>query len=97
MTCGPRPPCWTAGCSEAEGRITAGRLYASRVAVRLFDEDEGVFNRGAVACSFVRRFTFLAAGCPENEGAHNCGAVARSLCGGSPSSRFGSVNLTHGA
>jgi hypothetical protein len=45
----------------------------------------------------MRRFTFLTAGCPENEGAHNCGAVARSLRGGSPSSRFGSVSLTRGA
>jgi hypothetical protein len=27
----------------------------------------------------VRRFAFLTAGCSENEGAHNCGAVARSL------------------
>jgi hypothetical protein len=62
-----------------------------------FDEDEGAFNRGAVACSFMRRFTFLTAGCPENEGAHNCGAVARSLHGGSPSSRFGSVSVTRGA
>jgi hypothetical protein len=42
-----------------------------------FSEDEGAFNRGAVACSFVRRFTFLTVGCPENEGAHNCGAVVR--------------------
>jgi hypothetical protein len=86
---------------KLRGRITAGRLYASRVAVRLFDagfsEDEGAFNRGAVACSFMQRFTFLTAGCPENEGVHNCGAVARSLRGGSLSPRFGSVNLTRGA
>jgi hypothetical protein len=27
----------------------------------------------------VRLFAFLTAGCPENEGAHNCGAVARSF------------------
>jgi hypothetical protein len=33
----------------------------------------------------VRRFAFLTAGCPKNEGAHNCGAVARS---------FGSVCIT---
>jgi hypothetical protein len=26
----------------------------------------------------VRRFAFLTAGCSENEGAHNCGAIARS-------------------
>jgi hypothetical protein len=45
----------------------------------------------------VRRFAFLAAGCSENEGAHNCGAVARPLCGGSPSSCFGSVCMTCGA
>jgi hypothetical protein len=24
-----------------------------------FDEDEGAYNRGAVACSFMQRFTFL--------------------------------------
>jgi hypothetical protein len=29
----------------------------------------------------VRRFAFLTAGCPENGGAHNCGAVARSFFG----------------
>jgi hypothetical protein len=34
----------------------------------------------------VRQFAFLTAGCPKNEGAHNCGAVARSL--------FGSVCIT---
>jgi hypothetical protein len=37
----------------------------------------------------VRRFAFQTAGCPENEGAHNCGAVSRSL--------FGSVCVTCGA
>jgi hypothetical protein len=37
----------------------------------------------------VRRFAFQTAGCPENEGAHNCGAVARSF--------FGSVCMTCGA
>jgi hypothetical protein len=37
----------------------------------------------------VRRFAFQTAGCPENEGAHNCGAVARSF--------FGSVCVTCGA
>jgi hypothetical protein len=62
-----------------------------------FGEDEGAFNRGAVACSFMQRFTFLTAGCPENEGVHNCGAVARSLRGGSLSLCFGSVSQTRGA
>jgi hypothetical protein len=37
----------------------------------------------------VRRFAFLTAGCPEIEGAHNCGAVARFF--------FGSVCMTCGA
>jgi hypothetical protein len=37
----------------------------------------------------VRRFAFLSAGCPENGGAHNCGAVARSF--------LGSVCMTCGA
>jgi hypothetical protein len=37
----------------------------------------------------VRRFAFLTAGCPENEGACNRGAVARSF--------FGSVCMTCGA
>jgi hypothetical protein len=45
----------------------------------------------------VRRFTFLTAGCSENEGAHNRGAVARSLCGGLSSSCFESVCMTCGA
>jgi hypothetical protein len=45
----------------------------------------------------VRRFAFLTAGCFENEGAHNRRAVARSLCGGSPSPCFGSVCTTCGA
>jgi hypothetical protein len=45
----------------------------------------------------VWRFAFLTAGCSANEGAHNCGAVALSLCGGSPSSCFGSVCMTCGA
>jgi hypothetical protein len=44
----------------------------------------------------MRWFTFLVAGCPENEGAHRCGAVARSLRGGLPSSRLGSVSQTRG-
>jgi hypothetical protein len=35
------------------------------------------------------RFAFLSASCPENGGAHNCGAVARSF--------FGSVCMTCGA
>jgi hypothetical protein len=37
----------------------------------------------------VRRFAFLTAGCPKNEGARNRGAVARSF--------FGSVCMTCGA
>jgi hypothetical protein len=37
----------------------------------------------------VRRFAFLTAGFSENEGAHNCGAIARSF--------FGSVCMTCGA
>lgn len=45
----------------------------------------------------VRRFTFLTAGCSENEGAHNCGTVARSLGGVPPSSCSGSVCMTCGA
>jgi hypothetical protein len=45
----------------------------------------------------VQRFAFLTAGCSENEGAHNHGAVVCSLCGGSPSSFFGSVSMTCGA
>jgi hypothetical protein len=45
----------------------------------------------------MRWFTFLTAGCPENEGVHNCRAVACSLRGGSPSLRFGSASLTRGA
>jgi hypothetical protein len=45
----------------------------------------------------VRRFAFLTAGSSENEGAHNCGAVARSLCGVLPSSCFRSVCMTCGA
>jgi hypothetical protein len=39
----------------------------------------------------------MTTGCPENEEAHNRGAVARSLCGGSPSSFFESVCMTCGA
>jgi hypothetical protein len=45
----------------------------------------------------VQQFAFLTAGCSENEGVHNRGAVVRSLCGGSPSSFFGSVSMTCGA
>jgi hypothetical protein len=45
----------------------------------------------------VQRFAFLTTGCSENEGAHNRGAVVRSLCGGSPSSFFRSVSMTCGA
>jgi hypothetical protein len=26
MTCGPGPPCWTAGCSEAEGAHNGGAV-----------------------------------------------------------------------
>jgi hypothetical protein len=26
MTCGPGPPCWTAGCSEAEGAHNRGAV-----------------------------------------------------------------------
>jgi hypothetical protein len=26
MTCGPRPPCWTTGCSEAEGAHNRGAV-----------------------------------------------------------------------
>jgi hypothetical protein len=37
----------------------------------------------------VRRFAFLSVGCPENGGAHNCGAVAHSF--------FASVHMTCGA
>jgi hypothetical protein len=43
------------------------------------------------------RFDFSIAGFGEDEGAFNRGAVACSLRGGSPSSRFGSVSLTRGA
>jgi hypothetical protein len=72
MTCGPGPPCWTTGCSEARGALPWGgcTLPAWRFdfSTAGFGEDEGAFNRGAVACSFVRRFTFMTAGCPENEG-----------------------------
>jgi hypothetical protein len=39
--------------------------------------------------SLVRRFAFLTAGCPENEGAHNCRAVVCSF--------FGLVYMTCGA
>jgi hypothetical protein len=45
----------------------------------------------------VRRFAFMTASCSENEEAHNRGAVARSSCGGLPSSCFGSVCMTCGA
>jgi hypothetical protein len=45
----------------------------------------------------VRRFAFLTAGCHENEVAHNHGAVAHSLGGGSTSSFFGPVCMTCGA
>jgi hypothetical protein len=45
----------------------------------------------------VQRFAFLTAGCGEDEEAHNRGAVARYLCGGSPSSRFRPACMTCGA
>jgi hypothetical protein len=45
----------------------------------------------------VRRFTFSTAGFGEDEGTHNHGAVACSLRGGFPSSRFGSTCMTYGA
>jgi hypothetical protein len=45
----------------------------------------------------VRWFTFLTAGFGEDEGALNCGAVACSLCGGSPSSCFRPAYMTRGA
>jgi hypothetical protein len=45
----------------------------------------------------VRRFAFLTASYPEDEGAYNYGAVARSLCGGLPSSCFRPAYMTRGA
>jgi hypothetical protein len=45
----------------------------------------------------ARRFAFLTAGCSEDEGAYNHGAVARSLCGGLPSSCFRLSYMTRGA
>jgi hypothetical protein len=55
MTCGPGPPCSTAGCSEAEGGAQPcddctllARRFASLTAG--YGEDEGTLNRGAVAC-----------------------------------------------
>jgi hypothetical protein len=45
----------------------------------------------------VRWFAFLTAGFGEDEGAHNRRAVARSLRGDSPSSRFGPTCMTCGA
>jgi hypothetical protein len=45
----------------------------------------------------ARRFASLTAGCSGNEEAHDGGAVARSLCGGSPSPCFRSVFMTRGA
>jgi hypothetical protein len=42
----------------------------------------------------VRRFAFLTVGCDKDEGAHNRGAVARSLCSGSLCSRFGAACMT---
>jgi hypothetical protein len=49
-------------------------------------EDEGgALPRGG-STLLVRRFAFLTVGRGEDEGAHYRGAVACSLCGGSPSS-----------
>jgi hypothetical protein len=45
----------------------------------------------------VQQFAFLTADRSKNEGTHNRGAVARSLCSGSPSSFFESVCMTCGA
>jgi hypothetical protein len=45
----------------------------------------------------VRRFVFPIAGCSANEGAYNHRAVARSLCGGLPSSCFRPAYMTRGA
>jgi hypothetical protein len=45
----------------------------------------------------VRRFAFLTAGCSEDGRVYNRGAVARSLCDDSPSSRFGPACMTCGA
>jgi hypothetical protein len=45
----------------------------------------------------VRLFVFPTAGCSENEGTYNHGPVARSLCGGLPSSCFGPAYMTRGA
>jgi hypothetical protein len=42
----------------------------------------------------VRRFAFLTVGCGEDEGVNNRGAVIRSLCSGSPSSRFRPACMT---
>jgi hypothetical protein len=55
MTCGPRPPCWTAGCSEAEGAHNRGAVVCflcggSPFLTAGYGEDEGALNRGAVAC-----------------------------------------------
>jgi hypothetical protein len=45
----------------------------------------------------VRRFAFLTVGCGKDGRAYNRGAVARSLCDDSPSSRFGPACMTCGA
>jgi hypothetical protein len=45
----------------------------------------------------VRRFAFLTASCGEDERACNRRAVARFLCGDSPSSRFGPACMTYEA
>jgi hypothetical protein len=49
-------------------------------------EDEGGALPQGGSMLLVRRFAFLTVGRGEDEGAHYCGAVACSLCGGSPSS-----------
>jgi hypothetical protein len=54
MTCGPGPLIWTASCNRAEGAHSRGTvaLLAQRFASLTagYGEDEGVLNRGAVAC-----------------------------------------------
>jgi hypothetical protein len=57
MTCGPRHPSWTAGCSEAEGAHNRGAVVrflrgGSPFLTAGYGGDEGALNRGAVALSF---------------------------------------------
>jgi hypothetical protein len=54
-----------------------------------FNEDEGALIRGAVACPLCGGSPSCPPVAPKIEGAHNCGAVARSF--------FGSVCMTCGA